>query len=228
MRRMSAWLAVLLALVGLGLGAPAALARNCDLRALSRMTMEKPPVPTGEAKRMVERLRAIHAAKDLAAFEALIGPRSEMSLGGHEGLEGFRAVWIPPHKGGPERLWRVLERIMRFPAGFDAEGTGEILWPWFFAKTPDSVDVFDVVVARPGSRLHGQPRGAVIAELKALTPLVQLPSQEAGAEWLRVAAPGHCGVFVRADDIHALVGARLALGRDAAGQWRLNFFIEGD
>lgn len=152
-------------------------------------------------------------------------------FGADRGVEGFRREWLADERPQEERLWPVLEEVLRGGGAFADDST--FVAPYTFAAFPEALDPFlHRVVTGTGVRVRAEPGlgGEVLAHLSHA--VVAVPERRevveaSGREWMAVRLrDGRRGWIAREYLKHPLDYRAVLVRRD--GRWRLRSLVAGD
>lgn len=182
---------------------------------------------------VVFRARLLEAAqaRDTAHVLSVLDPNVTVSLGGDDGVPGFRRMWLSDLRPAGDDLWTTLTRALALGSTYlrTGDGTRTATAPYVFGAWPDSLDAFaHLAVVGERVRVRAAPRPDA-ETLTALTyhvvPTLYDPSLPDG--WRRITlADGRVG-YVASAYLRSPIDFRLGFAHDGT-QWRIHTFVAGD
>lgn len=206
----------------------------------TRLTPPDAPLDA-ELAAMVEKLKAIVAARDAKGLIAMLSPFVTSSFGDDGGPERFVANYgLEGPEAASAPIWPEIERLLAIGVAH----AGDSNWaaaPWPYALWPDDLDPFiHMVVVAKGESMRSAPKSDAPAirplDYDILTLLYDEENPDPavteivdGKEitWLKVADAKGVEGFVRDDWMVSTIGYRLGFERSESG-WVISFLVAGD
>ncbi|MEO6433131.1 MAG: hypothetical protein ABIO29_04015 [Sphingomicrobium sp.] len=164
--------------------------------------------------------------RDVAALRRLTASDIRSDFDGGDSWSDFVRAWGLDSNSAMSGLWKQMAGALAL--GCAPGGQGAMTFPGMFADIGEDIDRFELVVARPGSKLQSRAdtRSPVIATLDWSSAI--LVEAEAPAGWRRVQMlhGGPLG-WVRRDSLLSPLDYRLVSER-RDGRWKLTAFVVGD
>lgn len=189
-----------------------------------------PPVDQCRGDQGFDRFRAsledAITRKDVTALKRLAAPGIRVNFGGDGSWDEFARQWDLNSNPGMSGLWKEMAGAIAL--GCAKTEAGGRVFPGLFEATGDDVDPFELLVARPGTKLHSRPEkeSAVIATLD-WTATIQIETQ-APEGWTRVQLLGNGPLgWVETEGMLSPLGYRLVI-EQIAGRWQISAFVAGD
>jgi hypothetical protein len=164
--------------------------------------------------------------KDVPALRRLTAPNVIAHFGGGSSWDGFAAEWGLSQNPAMSALWKEMAAAIALGCAHTPDG-GRV-FPGMFEAMGDDVDPFELLVARPGTRLRSNPdrESAVIANLEWSSAI--LVEAKAPEGWARVQLLGNGPLgWVETDAMISPLGYRL-VAEKRGGTWLVTAFVAGD
>ena len=169
-------------------------------------------------------LAAAVAAKDVAAIKRLSASDIRSSFGGDGGWAEFSSSWGLDTEPAKSKLWPQLDEL--FKLGCAPTQAGGRVFPSLFQASGEDTDPFELVVARPGSKLYRAPRAAEpVATLDWHSARQGDPGAESG--WVQVTLFDGRKGWLREADVLSPLDYRLVAER-RGGRWVIAALVAGD
>ena len=164
--------------------------------------------------------------KDVAALRRLAAPDIVANFGGGSTWDEFARSWGLSQDPHMSALWKEMAAAIAL--GCARTTGGARVFPGLFEAIGDDVDPFELLVARPGTRLRSRPErnAAVIANLDWSSAIqVESPAPEGWAR-IQLLRNGPSG-WVEVESMLSPLGYRLVAER-RDGRWSISAFVAGD
>lgn len=177
------------------------------------------------------RLQRIVDTRDHEALLDLVAPDVTVSFGGNGGPGEFRRHWALERVPGRSAIWRILERLLRFPPAAERTHDGRtwVIWPYYFDHWPDDRKAYGHVFAADYA-VPVLARPAADAPPVTRVSFAGLATADAAAPegWSAVrTGDGDVGFIAPEQQVVPVLGYRLLLYR-ADNRWRIDALIAGD
>ena len=162
--------------------------------------------------------------KDPAALRKLAASNIQSNFGGEGSWKEFATTWglDQPEKS---ELWEKMQEVMALGCA-KTEDDGRV-FPGLFDDVGEDVDVFELLVARPGAvlRASADKHAPAIARLDWTSTLqIESPAPE---NWVKVQVPSGETGWVETDLLISPLDYRL-VSEKRDGRWQITAFIAGD
>ena len=164
--------------------------------------------------------------RDVAALRRLAAPDIIAHFGGGSSWDEFAVEWGLGQNSAMSALWK--EMAVAIALGCAKTADGGRVFPGLFEAMGDDVDPFELLVARPGTRLRSNPdrESAVIANLDWSSAI--LVDAKAPEGWARVQLLGNGPLgWVESESMLSPLGYRL-VAEKRGGTWLVTAFVAGD
>ena len=162
--------------------------------------------------------------KDAAALRKLAASNIQSNFGGEGSWSEFASTWAL-NEPQTSKLWDKMQEVMALGCAKTEDG-GRV-FPGLFDDVSEDVDVFELLVARPGAvlRASADKQAPAIMRLDWTSTLqIESPAPE---NWVKVQVPSGETGWVETDLLISPLDYRL-VSEKRDGRWQITAFIAGD